>query len=304
MSTCLSELQGAIARIPGGRYRIGSDRFYPEERPSREVAIPEFQIELAPVTNAQFASFVAATGYVTISEQPPDPQLYPNLTSDQRLPASAVFQPSAATVDRSQAMAWWALVQGANWRHPQGPQSSIDTLADHPVVHVAYADALAYCSWAGKRLPSAVEWEVAARGGLVDADFAWGQELNPDGLWMANTWQGQFPWANDQHDGWFWTSPVGSYPPNGYGLFDVCGNVWEWTSSPYQVPSGEQERRIVKGGSYLCADNCCMRYRPSAVMGQTLDTATCHMGFRCASDATAISTSISTSASTGKGFAS
>jgi formylglycine-generating enzyme required for sulfatase activity len=213
MSTCLSELQGAIARIPGGRYRIGSDRFYPEERPSREVAIPEFQIELAPVTNAQFASFVAATGYVTISEQPPDPQLYPNLTSDQRLPASAVFQPSAATVDRSQAMAWWALVQGANWRHPQGPQSSIDTLDDHPVVHVAYADALAYCSWAGKRLPSAVEWEVAARGGLVDADFAWGQELNPDGLWMANTWQGQFPWANDQHDGWFWTSPVGNYPP-------------------------------------------------------------------------------------------
>lgn len=297
MSPYLSELQGVMARIPGGRYRIGSDRFYPEERPSREVMIPQFQIELAPVTNAQFASFVAATGYVTISEQPPDPQLYPNLTSDQRLPASAVFQPPAATVDRSQAMAWWALVQGANWRHPQGPQSSIDTLDDHPVVHVAYADALAYCSWAGKRLPSAVEWEVAARGGLVDADFAWGQELNPDGLWMANTWQGQFPWANDQHDGWFWTSPVGNYPPNGYGLVDVCGNVWEWTSSPYPVPSGEQERRIVKGGSYLCADNYCMRYRPSAVMGQTLDTATCHMGFRCASDTT------STSTSSGKGFA-
>jgi formylglycine-generating enzyme required for sulfatase activity len=240
MSPHLSELQGAMARIPGGRYRIGSDRFYPEERPSREVTIPEFQIELAPVTNAQFASFVAATGYVTISEQPPDPQLYPNLTSDQRLPASAVFQPPAATVDRSQPMAWWA---------PISPGAKNST-------------------------PMASGWLTPGRANSLGPMIS---TMAGSGLRLLAT----------------------TPPPNGYGLVDVCGNVWEWTSSPYPVPSGEQERRIVKGGYYLCADNYCMRYRPSAVMGQTLDTATCHMGFRCASDAT----SAATSTSTGKGFA-
>lgn len=278
------DLASVMARIPAGSYRIGSDRFYPEEAPSRPVQIQAFQIDVTPVTNAHFAAFVEATGYLTVAEQPPDPRLYPNLTPDQRLPASAVFQPPPPMVDRSQPKAWWALLPGANWRHPQGPASTLDQMEHHPVVHVAYADALAYAHWAGKRLPSAVEWEIAARGGLVDADFAWGQEPNPDGRWMATTWQGPFPWLNETKDGWDGTSPVGTFAANGYGLLDMCGNVWEWTSSVYAVSPGQQGRQIVKGGSFLCADNYCMRYRPSALIGQTLDTSTCHMGFRCAQD--------------------
>ena len=274
----------ALVRIPAGRYRIGSDRFYPEEAPSREIEVASFLIERTPVTNHQFAAFVHSSGYLTVSERVADPQLYPALSPEQRQPASIVFQPPPASVDRSQPRQWWSLVAGANWRCPRGPGSSIDGLDDHPVVHIAYADALAYCAWAGRRLPTAEEWEVAARGGLHDADYAWGQELKPSGSWMANTWQGAFPWHNEELDGWAWTSPVGSFPANGYGLLDVCGNVWEWTSSAYPTPPGEQQRCVVKGGSFLCADNYCKRYRPSALIAQTLDTATCHMGFRCASD--------------------
>ena len=274
----------ALVQIPAGRYRIGSDRFYPEEAPSREIEVASFLIERTPVTNHQFAAFVRSSGYLTVSERAADPQLYPALSPEQRQPASIVFQPPPASVDRSQPRQWWSLVAGANWRYPRGPESSIDGLDDHPVVHIAYADALAYCTWAGRRLPTTEEWEVAARGGLHDADYAWGEELKPSGRWMANTWQGAFPWHNEELDGWAWTSPVGSFPANGYGLLDVCGNVWEWTSSAYPTPPGEQQRCVVKGGSFLCADNYCMRYRPSALIAQTLDTATCHMGFRCASD--------------------
>ena len=274
----------ALVQIPAGRYRIGSDRFYPEEAPSREIEIASFLIERTPVTNHQFAAFVRSSGYLTVSERAADPQLYPALSPEQRQPASIVFQPPPASVDHSQPRQWWSLVAGANWRYPRGPESSIDGLDDHPVVHIAYADALAYCTWAGRRLPTTEEWEVAARGGLHDADYAWGEELKPSGRWMANTWQGAFPWHNEELDGWAWTSPVGSFPANGYGLLDVCGNVWEWTSSAYPTPPGEQQRCVVKGGSFLCADNYCMRYRPSALIAQTLDTATCHMGFRCASD--------------------
>lgn len=274
----------SLVRIPAGSYRIGSDRFYPEEAPSREIDVSSFLIERTPVTNHQFAAFVRSSGYLTVSEKAADPQLYPALSPEQRQPASIVFQPPPASVDRSQPRQWWSLVAGANWRCPSGPGSSTDGLDDHPVVHIAYADALAYCAWAGRRLPTAEEWEVAARGGLQDADYAWGQELNPNGRWMANTWQGAFPWQNEKLDGWEWTSPVDAFPANGYGLFDVCGNVWEWTSSAYPTPPSEQKRCVVKGGSFLCADNYCMRYRPSALIAQTLDTATCHMGFRCASD--------------------
>jgi len=279
-----TDTHDTLIRIPSGRYRIGSDRFYSEEAPSREIELPSFRIEPTPVTNHQFAAFVRSSGYVTVSEQSADPDLYPSLSPEQRRPASIVFQPPPSAVDRSKPRSWWALLPGADWRHPQGPGSSIDQLDDHPVVHIAHADALAYCAWAERRLPTAEEWEVAARGGLVDADFAWGQELNPGGRWMSNTWQGPFPWRNDLSDGWAWTSPVGTFPANGYGLVDVCGNVWEWTSTPYPTPAGEQQRRVVKGGSYLCADNYCMRYRPSALIAQTLDTATCHMGFRCAAN--------------------
>ena len=274
---------GMVA-IPAGHYQVGSDRFYPEEAPVRQVSIASFEIDQAPVTNAEFQQFVDATGYQTVSERPPDPTLYPDLPPEEQIPESVVFLPPPPTVDRSEPLSWWALIAGADWRHPQGPDTSLDGLMQHPVVHVAFEDALAYADWVGKRLPTADEWEVAARGGLVDQDYAWGSEKNPDGRWLANVWQGPFPWQNKETDGWFWTSPVGSFPANGYGLVDVCGNVWEWTSTPYAVPEGEQERRVIKGGSFLCADNYCHRFRPSALMGQTLDTATCHMGFRCAAD--------------------
>ena len=274
---------GMVA-IPAGNYQVGSERFYPEEAPVRQVSIASFEIDLAPVTNAEFQQFVDATGYRTVSERPPDPKLYPDLPPEEQIPESVVFLPPPPTVDRSEPLSWWALIAGADWRHPQGPDTNLDGLMQHPVVHVAFEDALAYADWAGKRLPTADEWEVAARGGLVDQDYAWGSEKTPDGRWLANVWQGPFPWDNKETDGWFWTSPVGSFPANGYGLVDVCGNVWEWTSTPYAVPEGEQERRVIKGGSFLCADNYCHRFRPSALMGQTLDTATCHMGFRCAAD--------------------
>ncbi len=279
-----SNRRDGMVAIPAGDYQVGSDRFYPEESPPRQVSIDSFEIDLAPVTNAEFQQFVDATGYQTVSERPPDPTLYPDLPPEEQIPESVVFIPPPPTVDRSQPLSWWALIAGADWRHPQGPDTSLDGLMQHPVVHVAFEDALAYADWAGKRLPSADEWEIAARGGLVDQDYAWGSEKTPEGRWLANVWQGPFPWVNQETDGWFWTSPVGSFPANGYGLVDVCGNVWEWTSTPYAVPDGEQERRVIKGGSFLCADNYCHRFRPSALMGQTLDTATCHMGFRCAAD--------------------
>lgn len=280
----MSNCRDGMIAIPAGDYQVGSDRYYPEEAPIRQVSFDSFQIDHAPVTNAEFLQFVDATGYQTVSERPPDPALYPDLPPEEQIPESVVFLPPPPTVDRSEPLSWWALIAGADWRHPQGPETSLDGLMQHPVVHVAFEDACAYADWAGKRLPTADEWEVAARGGLVDQDYAWGAEKSPDGRWLANVWQGPFPWDNKETDGWFWTSPVGSFPANGYGLVDVCGNVWEWTSTPFAVPAGEQERRVIKGGSFLCADNYCHRFRPSALMGQTLDTATCHMGFRCAAD--------------------
>ena len=284
MSSSMSNCRDGMIAIPAGDYQVGSDRYYPEEAPIRQVSFDSFQIDHAPVTNAEFLQFVDATGYQTVSERPPDPALYPDLPPEEQIPESVVFLPPPPTVDRSEPLSWWALIAGADWRHPQGPETSLDGLMPHPVVHVAFEDACAYAEWAGKRLPTADEWEVAARGGLVDQDYAWGAEKSPDGRWLANVWQGPFPWDNKETDGWFWTSPVGSFPANGYGLVDVCGNVWEWTSTPFAVPAGEQERRVIKGGSFLCADNYCHRFRPSALMGQTLDTATCHMGFRCAAD--------------------
>ena len=280
----MTDRRDRMITIPAGDYAIGSDSFYPEEAPVRSIEIRSFLIDAAPVTNAQFVRFVSETGYVTVSEKPPDPVLYPNLSPDQQIPESAVFIPPPASVDRNQPMSWWALIEGADWSHPQGPNSGIADLMDHPVVHLAYDDVLAYAQWVGKRLPTAEEWEVAARGGLVEQNYSWGEEMTPDGQWLANVWQGPFPWTNEQTDGWFWTSPVGSFPPNGYGLVDMCGNVWEWTSTVFPVAKGEQERRIIKGGSFLCAENYCHRFRPAALMGQTTDTATCHMGFRCAAD--------------------
>ena len=297
-----------MAWIPGGTFLMGSDRHYPEEAPAHRVRVDGFWIDVTTVTNADFARFVADTGYVTFAERPARPEDYPGAAPEMLLPASAVFMAPPAAVDRGDAYQWWAYVRGANWRHPYGPDSSIIGLESHPVVHVAYEDAEAYAAWAGKALPTEAEFEFAARGGLEGMEFVWGDELHPGGRMMANTWQGEFPWQNTQADGYEATSPVGSFPANGYGLHDMAGNVWQWTSDWYQDhaaidspcctsenPRGgsmessldlagaaaRMPRKVVKGGSFLCAPSYCRRYRPAARMAQTIDTTTCHVGFRC-----------------------
>jgi sulfatase modifying factor 1 len=294
--------------IPGGVFLMGSDHHYPEEAPAHRVRVDGFWIDATAVTNAQFERFVAETGYVTLAERSPRAEDYPDAAPDLLVPASAVFTPPPGAVDIGNAYLWWSYVTGADWRHPTGPSSSLHGLGDHPVVHVAYEDAEAYARWAGKDLPTEAEFEFAARGGLDGMEFVWGSELHPDGRMMANTWQGEFPWQNTEQDGYRWTSPVGAFPANGYGLFDMAGNVWQWTSDWYDAhaapahrccvvenPRGGREershdpsgapvtlpRKVVKGGSFLCAPNYCLRYRPAARMGQTIDTSTCHVGFRC-----------------------
>ena len=300
-----------MVAITGGRFRMGSDRHYPEEAPAHEVIVDDFSIDATPVTNAQFAAFVAATGHVTLAERAPDPADYPGIRPEMIRAGSLVFDPPAGPVDLGNPGLWWNFVFGADWRHPLGPGSSIDGLDDHPVVHIAYDDAAAYAAWAGKALPTEAEWEYAARGGVDGADYAWGDVLDPDGVPLANYWQGAFPWQNLQTDGFVRTSPVRSFPPNGHGVYDMIGNVWEWTADWYadrQVaraaaspccvpknPRGGSEadsrdpampdivigRRVLKGGSHLCAPNYCRRYRPAARYPQPVDTSTTHVGFRC-----------------------
>jgi formylglycine-generating enzyme required for sulfatase activity len=285
-------------------FNIGSDCFYPEERPARRACVDKFWIDETPVTNLQFAAFVHATNYQTLAELAPRPDDYPGLTDEMARPGSLVFEAPTAPINLQDPRAWWRFVFGACWRHPLGPDSSIDGLADHPVVHVAYQDALAYATWAGKSLPSEAEWEYAARGGLDSSEFAWGDEFAPNGALLANTWQGEFPVHNELLDGWERTSPVRAFPPNGFGLFDLIGNVWEWTidrvdtpatsntrkrccsptdpdyaSNPIEMPS--IARKVLKGGSHLCAPNYCQRYRPAARIPQAVDTSTSHVGFRC-----------------------
>ncbi len=248
------------------------------------------------------------TGYVTFAELPPDPLKYPGALPEMLHPGSVVFLKPKKRVDLG-VVSWWHFVLGADWRHPLGPGSSIDGLNDHPVIHVAYCDVEAYARWAGKQIPTEAEWEFAARGGLEGVTYAWGNDLYQDGHHMANTWQGEFPWQNLRSDGYERTSPVGTYPPNGYGLFDMTGNVWEWTSDWFQPghqgektksccvptnPRGANEdrsydldqklripRKVMKGGSYLCAPNYCRRYRPASRFPQPVDTSTCHIGSRC-----------------------
>lgn len=297
--------------IEGGTFTMGSETFYPEEAPLRRVKVDAFWIDEAPVTNAQFAAFVSANGYVTVAEVPPDPKNYPGLLPEMARAGSLVFNKTAGPVDMSDASAWWHFTFGACWKHPLGIESSIKGLEDHPVVHVAYDDALAYAQWAGKNLPTEAEFEYAARGGIEGADYAWGDELAPHGQMMANYWQGLFPFANQKLDGWERTSPVRSFPSNGYGLYDMIGNTWEWTSDwwidkPQKAgkksaccaisnprggklkdsfdpgqPGVRIGRKVIKGGSHLCAANYCQRYRPAARHPEMIDTATTHIGFRC-----------------------
>jgi formylglycine-generating enzyme required for sulfatase activity len=287
---------------------MGSDRHYPEEAPEHDVYVDGFWMDSTTVTNAQFKRFVEATGYVTLAERPLDPTLYPDAHPELLVPGSAVFRMPEGPTDLRDCFAWWSYVPGADWRHPEGPDSSIFDRSNHPVVHIAYEDAEAYARWAGKDLPTEAEWERAARGGPEGAEYCWGEQLAPEGRLLANFWQGQFPWENLLLDGFERTAPVASFPPNGYGLFDMTGNVWEWTTdyfaarhllvaeNPCSVTTnprgpevaqnhegafGDFPRKVIKGGSFLCAANYCYRYRPAARFPQTVDTSTCHVGFRC-----------------------
>jgi formylglycine-generating enzyme required for sulfatase activity len=276
--------------VPGGSFLMGSDEFYPEERPVRRVQSSGFWIDAHLVTVMDFRRFVKETGYVTVAERPPRAEDYPDADPSLLVPGSLVFRRPTGPVDLSDYRAWWAYVPGAQWRRPEGPQSDVYTRARHPVTHVAYEDAAAYAEWMGRTLPTEVEWEYAARGGLEGARYAWGDEVFPGGKAMANTWQGEFPFQNLRIDGYDGTSPCGVFPPNGYGLYDMTGNVWEWTSDPYRSAPAQDccgsggdafPRRVIKGGSHLCAPNYCLRYRPAARQGETIDTSTCHIGFRC-----------------------
>ena len=307
----------AMVHIAGGVFTMGSENFYPEEAPKRRVRVDPFRIDATPVTNREFARFVEATGHVTEAEIAPDPKDYPDMLPGMDQPGSLVFNKTKGPVDMGNPGNWWSFVFGTDWRHPYGPDSDIDALGlwDHPVVQVAYGDAEAYARWAGKSLPTEAEFEFAARGGLDDADYAWGDEMAPEGRMMANYWQGLFPFANTMDDGWERTSPVRSFDPNGYGLYDLIGNVWEWTSDWWAVnpkapavrkkhkgaccaisnPRGGKlresfdpanphvriGRKVLKGGSHLCAANYCQRYRPAARHPEMIDTSTSHIGFRC-----------------------
>ncbi|HQT77649.1 MAG TPA: formylglycine-generating enzyme family protein [Rhodopila sp.] len=296
--------------VPGGTFRMGSDKHYPDEAPVRRVAVSSFWIDTTPVTNRQFRAFVEATGYVTVAEIAPDPKDYPGALPHMLRPGSLVFTPPRHhAVDLRDWSQWWRFEFGACWHRPEGRRAA-PAADDHPVVQVAYQDAAAFAAWAGKELPTEAEWEYAARGGLDGAEFAWGDELTPGGRHLANIWQGRFPNQNTVADGYARTSPVRAFPPNGYGLFDMIGNVWEWTADWYSTqhtadaskaccipenPRGGSEaasfdacgqamripRKVVKGGSHLCAPNYCRRYRPAARHPQPIDTGMSHVGFRC-----------------------
>jgi formylglycine-generating enzyme required for sulfatase activity len=306
-------------RLTGGVFRMGSDRHYAEEAPAHTVRVSDFIIDPYPVTNTEFARFTSATGYRTVAERPLDAAAFPGLSPEALAPGSLVFRKTHSAVDLRDFRQWWRWTQGASWRHPEGPGSSIADRGNHPVVHIAFEDAQAYADWAGKALPTEAEWEFAARGGLDGAEYAWGDEFSPGGRVMANTWWGEFPHRRLRNKGYDRTSPVGRFPPNGYGLFDMIGNVWEWTTDWYSSqhpadaekpccipqdprgglpeasydacqPSVRIPRRVVKGGSFLCAPSYCRRYRPAARHAQMVDSGMSHIGFRCVTRVTHIGT--------------
>src|SRR6186997_2219693 len=243
MSAASAAKQGraTMVPVPGGTFAMGSEDFYPEERPVRQVTVSGFLMDARQVTAAEYRRFVRETGYVTVAERPLDPADYPDADAELLVPGSLVFRETAGPVPLDDVRSWWEYVPGASWKRPAGPGTTINGRDRHPVVQVAYEDAEAYAAWVGKQLPTEAEWEFAARGGLERATFAWGDEHTPGGTPMANTWQGDFPWQNLKEDGFEGTSPVGSFPPNGYGLYDMCGNVWEWTSDWFTTSSGGAE---------------------------------------------------------------
>lgn len=289
---------------------MGSDDFYPEEAPQHRAYVDSFEIELHPVTNAQFARFVKKTGYKTVAERPLPAEQFPHITDEERAPGTMVFYPTDGPVDLVNMGQWWGWTRGASWKAPEGKGTSWRDRPDHPVVHIAYEDAQAYAQWAGRDLPTEAEWEYAARGGLDGMAFCWGDDKQPGGVRLAKHFEGLFPYANMPSDGFPRTAPVGHYPANGFGLYDMAGNVWEWTQDWYQAahdspadkpccvpknPRGggregsydpaqsqfEIPRKVIKGGSHLCADEYCMRYRPAARRPQMIDTGMSHIGFRC-----------------------
>ncbi len=301
-----------MAWIPGGTFTMGSDfKDFPEEHPPHPVTVDPFWIDTMAVTNEDYTRFVRATGYVTVAERPLDPAMYPALPTEQLAPGSLVFRQPAGPVDITNMALWWKFISGASWKRPEGPRSDVSKRRQHPVVHLAWEDIEAYATWAGKTLATEAEWEFAARGGLEGATYTWGEDFTPDGRMMANTWQGLFPWQNLKSDGFARTAPVGSFPANGYGLFDMAGNVWEWTEDFYTPNHPEVEicncctptnprvatpdqsydaadprsahipRRVIKGGSHLCAPNYCWRYRPAARQAQMVESGMSHIGFRC-----------------------
>jgi formylglycine-generating enzyme required for sulfatase activity len=305
-----------MAWIPGGEFTMGTDdpQAHPSEKPAHRVRVGGFWIDATEVTNAEFRRFVEATHYITTSERPVDWEVMkaqvapgtPKPPDDQLAPGSLVFTPPDRPVPLDDITNWWKWVPGANWWHPEGPGSSIEGKDNHPVVHVSWDDAAAYAKWAGKRLPTEAEWELAARGGLESKTYAWGNEFKPGGKAQANTWQGHFPESNTDADGFPRTSPVKSFPPNGFGLYDMIGNVWEWCADWYRPdayaldsgpgpainPTGPdrsydpeepfQPKRVTRGGSFLCSENYCSNYRPSARRGTATDSGMSHLGFRCA----------------------
>jgi formylglycine-generating enzyme len=296
--------------VPGGEFLMGSDDFEPEEAPAHRVRVDGFWMDECAVTNAEFARFADETGYLTVAERPLDRADFPDAPPENLVPGSLVFTPTPGPVDLRHISNWWTWTPSASWRHPEGSGSSTTDRQDHPVVHVAFEDAEAYVAWAGKQLPTEAEWERAARGGVDGRAYAWGDQATPGGRRLAKFFEGDFPWRNASRDGYQRTAPVRSFPPNPYGLFEVTGNVWEWTADWYtdrhpekadepccvpdnphggdagasldrRQPQFRIPRKVIKGGSFLCADSYCQRYRPAARRPQMVDTGMSHVGFRC-----------------------